>query len=80
MGALGWVLGMAVHGPIISVVVAPIISPERRASAYGFVTTGYGIFWFLGSMVLGLLDDQPLNATLVLCMTAQSCAIPVFSG
>jgi len=46
---------MGVHESIIPAAVAPMVAPQRRASAYGLFTAGYGIFWFLGSAAIGIL-------------------------
>jgi hypothetical protein len=32
-----------------------MVSRERRGSAYGIFTAGYGISWFAGSVVMGVL-------------------------
>ena len=49
IGAAIWGLGMGVHEFIIPAAVAPMIPVNRRASAFGLFTAGYGIFWFIGS-------------------------------
>ena len=60
VGAAIWGLGMGVHESIIPAAVAPMVRPERRASAFGLFTAGYGVFWFLGSAAIGILyDAQP---------------------
>src|SRR5580658_1231095 len=48
-GAAIWGLGMGVHESIVPAAVAPMVSSNRRASAYGLFNAGYGVFWFLGS-------------------------------
>jgi len=34
-----------------------MLSPRRRGSAFGTFTAGHGVFWFLGSAVIGILYD-----------------------
>ena len=53
VGAALWGLGMGVHEAIIPAAVATMVPHQRRASAYGLFTAGYGIFWFIGSVILG---------------------------
>ncbi len=77
IGAAVWGLGMGVHESIIPAVVAPMVAPERRASAYGLFTAGYGIFWFIGSAIMGILYDRSVNATVIFCVVAQLAAIPL---
>src|SRR5581483_656827 len=54
IGIALWGLGMGVHESIIPAAVAPMVAPSHRASAYGLFTAGYGIFWFVGSAIIGL--------------------------
>lgn len=78
IGSAVWGLGMGVHESIIPAVVAPMVSPDRRASAYGLFTAGYGVFWFLGSAIMGFLYDQSVTATIVFCVALQLAAVPIF--
>ena len=55
VGVSLWGLGMGVHESIIPAAVAPMVSPDRRASAYGLFTGVYGTAWMLGSIVIGAL-------------------------
>jgi MFS family permease len=78
VGAALWGLGMGVHESIIPAIVAPMVSPERRASAYGIFTAGYGVFWFLGSVIMGVLYEYSVTATIAFCVISQLAAIPLF--
>jgi MFS family permease len=78
LGAAIWGLGMGVHESIIPAAVSPMVSPRRRASAFGTFTAGYGIFWFLGSAVIGILYDVSIPAVIAFCLITQLAAIPVF--
>lgn len=57
---------------------SPMVSPRRRASAFGTFTASYGIFWFLGSAVIGILYDVSVPAVIVFCVVTQLAAVPVF--
>ena len=78
IGAAVWGLGMGVHESIIPAVVAPMVSPDRRASAYGLFTAGYGFFWFIGSAIMGILYDHSVTGTIVFCVATQLAAVPIF--
>jgi MFS family permease len=78
LGAAVWGLGMGVHESIIPAAVAPMVPPERRASAFGLFTAGYGTFWFLGSAAIGILYDLSIPATIAFCIAAELAAIPLF--
>ena len=73
-----WGLGMGVHDSVVPAAVAVMVPPQRRASAYGIFAAGYGISWFLGSVVIGVLYDINLPALIAFSMTAELAAIPVF--
>ncbi len=78
VGAAIWGLGMGVHESIIPAAVAPMVPVQRRASAFGLFTAGYGVFWFLGSAAIGILYDLSLPATIAFCVVTQIAAVPIF--
>ncbi|MBS0222537.1 MAG: MFS transporter [Proteobacteria bacterium] len=78
LGAAIWGLGIGVHESIIPAAVAPMVSTERRAYAFGLFTTGYGVFWFLGSAAIGILYDYSILATIAFCVSLELAAIPIF--
>jgi len=77
-GAAIWGVGMGVHESIIPAAVAPMVAVEGRASAYGLFTAGYGVAWFLGSVLIGALYDVSLGATVAACVVLECAAIPFF--
>ena len=78
VGTAIWGLGIGVHESIIPAAVAPMVPAQRRASAFGLFTAGYGIFWFLGSATIGILYDVSLPATVAFCVAAELAAVPFF--
>jgi MFS family permease len=77
-GSALWGLGMGVHESIIPAAVATMVPPERRPSAYGIFTAAYGVFWFIGSVVIGRLYDVSIAALIGFSVIAQVIAIPIF--
>jgi MFS family permease len=77
-GSALWGLGMGVHESIIPAAVATMVPQERRPSAYGIFTAAYGIFWFIGSVVIGRLYDVSIAALIDFSVIAQLIAIPIF--
>ncbi|MBO0834863.1 MAG: MFS transporter [Actinobacteria bacterium] len=75
-GVVLWGLGMGVQESIIPAVVAPMVSADRRASAYGLFTGAYGTAWVLGSIAIGALFDVSLGAVTAFAVAAQLAAIP----
>ncbi|MFZ1081306.1 MAG: MFS transporter [Candidatus Kryptoniota bacterium] len=77
-GSALWGLGMGVHESIIPAVVATMVPQQRRPSAYGLFTAGYGVSWFIGSVVLGMLYDLWIPAVVIFSIVTQLIAIPIF--
>jgi MFS family permease len=77
VGVCLWGLGMGVHESIIPAAVAPMVSPDRRASAYGLFTAAYGISWFAGSIVIGVLFGISLGVVVAFAILTQLAAIPL---
>jgi MFS family permease len=78
LGAAVWGLGIGVHESIIPAAVAIIVPANRRPSAYGIFTAGYGVLWFLGSVLIGVLYDVSLPILIAFSMAAELAAIPFF--
>jgi hypothetical protein len=58
---------------------ARVRSAQRRASAYGLFTAGYGMFWFLGSALMGVLYDASLPVLIAFAVVAQLAALPALA-
>ena len=78
VGSALWGLGMGVHESIIPAAVATMVPIERRPSAYGLFTAGYGVAWFIGSAVMGALYDISISAVVLFCLALQLAAVVVF--
>ena len=78
IGSALWGLGMGVHESIIPAAVATMVPHQRRPSAYGIFTAGYGVSWFVGSVIIGRLYDVSVFALIVFSVLAQMVAIPIF--
>jgi predicted MFS family arabinose efflux permease len=77
VGVSLWGLGMGVHESLIPAAVAPMVSRDRRASAYGLFTGVYGTAWMLGSIVIGALFSVSLAAVAIFAVAVQLAAIPL---
>jgi hypothetical protein len=53
------------------------ISPEKRGTAFGVFDTGFGVAWFIGSAVTGLLYGKSIMALVVFSVALQLFAFPV---
>ncbi len=76
-GAAIWGIGMGAHESIVPAAIAPMVPTNRRASAFGLFTAGYGFFWFLGSAAIGILYDRSPAAVIVFCVACELAAVPI---
>jgi MFS family permease len=77
-GTILWGVGLGVHESVMAAAVAQIVPQGRVASAYGLFNLGYGIAWFAGSAVIGILYDISIPALVVFSVLAELAAIPIF--
>jgi MFS family permease len=77
VGVSLWGLGMGVQESLIPAAVAPMVSPDRRAFAYGLFTGIYGTAWVLGSIVIGVLVTVSLDGLVAFCVASELAAIPL---
>ncbi len=75
-GMILWGIGMGAQESIMRAAVAVLVPREKRGIGYGVFNTGYGLFWFLGSVALGVLYDFSLYALIVFSVVLQLAAIP----
>jgi MFS family permease len=76
VGAALWGLGMGVQESLIPAAVAPMVSADRRAFAYGLFTGIYGTAWVAGSIVIGILISVSLGGLVAFCMVSELAVIP----
>jgi MFS family permease len=78
LGIILWGIGMGSLESIIKAALADMIPRHRRATGFGLFNAGFGLFWFLGSVLMGFLYDFSLGALVAFSVTAQLLAIPFF--
>jgi MFS family permease len=78
LGMVLWGIGMGAQESIIKAALAEMVPRDRRATAYGIFNTGFGLFWFLGSALMGMLYDVSLGALIAFSVIIQLLAIPIF--
>ncbi|MBI4277997.1 MAG: MFS transporter [Armatimonadetes bacterium] len=76
-GVTLWGVGMGAQESIMRAAIASIVPPHRRGSAYGLFNAGYGVAWFAGSALMGVLYDRSVWALVAFSVTAQMVALPL---
>jgi MFS family permease len=78
IGMIFWGIGMSAQGSLLQAMLTGVIPPEKRSTAFGLFDTGYGIAWFVGSAVMGLLYQKSIVAVALFSVGLQLGALPVF--
>jgi len=77
-GMVLWGIGMGAQESIMRAGVAQMVSPNKRGSAYGVFSTGFGVFWFLGSAAMGWFYDVSILMLVTFAVGTQLLAVPIF--
>jgi MFS family permease len=73
-----WGIGMGAQESIMRAAVADMVAADKRGSAYGIFNAGYGLFWFAGSALMGILYDLHIGAVVAFSVIAQLLSIVMF--
>ena len=77
-GMVCWGIGMGAQESIMRAAIAGFVPADRRGSAYGVFNGGYGLFWFLGSALIGILYDTSIPWLVIFSVAMQVASIPMF--
>ena len=78
LGVMLWGVGMGAQESILKAAVAGIVPKASRATGYGIFESVFGVFWFLGSWLLGALYDVSIPAMIAVSVGAQLLALPLY--
>ena len=78
IGSILWGVGIGAQESIMRALVANLVQMNKRGTAYGIMNTWFGVFWFLGSALMGYLYDVSLISLVIFSLAAQWAAIPLF--
>jgi MFS family permease len=76
-GTILWGVGMGAQESVVRAAIAGMIPPERRGTAYGAFNSLYGLAWFTGSAVMGVLYDVSIASLVVFSVVSQLVAVPI---
>ena len=78
LGIALWGVGMGAQESILKAAVTTMVPKDSRATGYGIFECSFGVFWFLGSWLLGVLYDVSIPAMVAVSVLAQLVAIPLY--
>ena len=79
LGLVLWGVGMGASESVLRAAVADVVPAQRRAAAYGVFNAGFGVAWFVGSLLLGMLYDHSLLGLKLVAVGALGAAAVAFA-
>lgn len=79
IGTALWGIGIGVQDSSLKAILSGVAPPEKRSTAFGVFDTSFGIAWFVGSAVMGLLYEKSILALVLFSLVLQVLALPVLS-
>jgi len=73
-----WGVGMGAQESIMRAAIADMVPMNKRSTAYGIFNAGFGLFWFLGSALMGVLYDVSISSLIIFSVVMQLASIPFF--
>lgn len=77
LGIVLWGIGLGAQESVMRAVVSDLVATDRRGTAYGLLHFWFGLFWFLGSALMGFLYDIHLGFLIAFSLAAQLAAVPI---
>lgn len=74
-----WSTGVGAQDAILRSGISQVVSMDNRGTAFGTFNAAYGVLWFVGSAMMGVLYDYSLIALVVFGITAQLIAAALFT-
>jgi len=78
VGSILWGIGMGAQESIMKAAVAKLVEKEKRATAYGFFNAVFGIAWFVGSALLGILYSISIRGLIIVSVISELTAVVIF--
>jgi MFS family permease len=77
LGMACWGIGTGAQESVMRATAAQFAPQDRRATAFGFLNAVYGVAWFAGSVLLGVLYDLSVLAVAIASLILQAAALPI---
>lgn len=78
LGVALWGVGMGAQESVLKAAVTSMVPKNSRATGYGIFECSFGVFWFLGSWLMGVLYDVSLPAMVAVSVAAQLAAVVLY--
>jgi len=75
VGVILWGIGMGAQESILKAVISSVVSKEKRATAYGIFYSVFGLAWFLGSTLIGIVYGYSLLIIVIYSLVMELAAV-----
>jgi predicted MFS family arabinose efflux permease len=79
IGMILWGMGMGAQDSCLKAVLSKVVTSGKRSTAFGIFDTAFGVAWFAGSAIMGLLYDKSIFALVIFSVTVQLLALPLLA-
>jgi len=76
-GMILWGTGVGAQDSCLKAALSQVLPAEKRSTGFGVFDTGFGMAWFAGSAIMGLLYEKSLAALVIFSLISQLLALPV---
>ena len=77
LGMVCWGIGTGAQESVMRATIAQLARRYRRATAFGLFNAVYGVAWFIGSVLLGILYDRSIAGVAIASTALQAAALPI---
>jgi predicted MFS family arabinose efflux permease len=78
LGMILWGIGMGAQESLLKSVIAGLVAANKRSTAFGLFDTGFGVAWFAGSWLMGVLYGKSISGLIVFSAVLQLLSLPIF--
>jgi len=78
IGIVMWGVGMGAQESIMKAAIATLTNKNNRSKGYGLFELSFGVMWFLGSWLTGVLYSYNLNIMIIVSFSAELIASLLF--
>ena len=78
-GMILWGIGLGAQNSLLKSVVAPLLRRDVRATGFGLFDTGFGVAWFVGSWVMGILYGKSILVLVIFSVALQLLSLIPFT-
>jgi predicted MFS family arabinose efflux permease len=79
IGMVLWGMGLGAQDACLKGTLSSIVPGGKRSTGFGIFDTWFGVAWFAGSAIMGLLYERSILALVIFSVVLQLFALPLFA-